>query len=499
MENGSSFEKNMREKLFGYTEEPDPRVWDHVLREIEKPQSISEIIFPWAGPGMDLVVAILLIFQINIPSLNNTKPLMAKINSVYPKNEIGSAVSEKILKQNFYTNAGNQFSKNSIPENIAELDGFNRKRDGIASSLGLEQNKFERENSEVVKSNDAFLLNEKTSETNLLTSLPVETETPTSLLLSQDLLRHEYEPTQMGTEITSASEGIIRVGLAPIDREAKKSVKEIKGKGLSIVCMSPSELNILPEDYSSGNPFRAEASKKWLLDLWYAPTLGFSEIKSRKPDVKAAYLAIRDSSESPVYFGSFGLALGRKMNDLLFVSAGLQYGARNENFSGVYQWDVSEIEVDTIIHGKIIGSHLPKVVTVEYDTVINTSRKSKLLNHQVKFQTWEVPVKAGLRFDKENIVFSLQAGLIASWRTRVSGTVLDPVLMEEILVQPGIERQFLLSGTLSAGVEWKLGQHLSIIAEPQYRYFFQSPYSDSFALNLQWQSLALLSGLRVRF
>ena len=351
----------------------------------------------------------------------------------------------------------------------------------------------------MVRSHGASSFNEEISQTNLLTSLPIGTDAPTDESLIQDLLLHEFEPTQMQTEIASSKEGIIRVGLAPMEREAKKLVKEIKGKGLNIVYMSPSELNILPEDYSSGSPFRAESSKKWMLDLWYAPTLGFSEIESKKPDVKASYLAIRDSSESPVYFGSFGLALGRKINDLLYVSAGLQYSARNEIFSGIYQWDVSEIEVDTIIHGKIIGSHLPKVVTVEYDTVINTSRKSKLLNHQVKFQTWEVPVKAGLRFDKENIVFSLQAGLIASWRTSVSGTVLDPVLMEEIMVKPGIERQFLLSGTLSAGVEWKLGQHLSIIAEPQYRYFFQSPYSDSFALNLQWQSLALLSGLRVRF
>jgi len=35
--------------------------------------------------------------------------------------------------------------------------------------------------------------------------------------------------------------------------------------------------------------------------------------------------------------------------------------------------------------------------------------------------------------------------------------------------------------------------------EPQYRYFFQSPYSDAFALKIQWQSLALMSGFRVRF
>lgn len=81
----------------------------------------------------------------------------------------------------------------------------------------------------------------------------------------------------------------------------------------------------------------------------------------------------------------------------------------------------------------------------------------------------------------------------------MSGSSLDPVLMEEIEIRPGIERQFLMSGTLSAGVEWKLGHHLSLIAEPQYRYYFQSPYADTYPLSLQWQSLSLLSGLRVRF
>jgi len=293
--------------------------------------------------------------------------------------------------------------------------------------------------------------------------------------------------------------GIIRVGLPPLGIEKKVGLKEIQGKGLNLVYQSMADLKLLPDDYSSGNPFKAESSKKWMLDVWYSPSLGFSSVASSRPDVKSAYLQIRDSSESPVYFGSFGAAIGHKVNDLFFVSVGLQFNKRTEKFSGVYQWDEAQIKIDSIQHSYVVDPLQPPLIMVEYDTNISYLRRSKLLNHHVTFSTWEIPVRAGLRFDKENIVFSPMVGIVATWRTKISGNKLDPVLMEEVVVQPGLERQFNLSAVLATTIEWKLGQHLSFMIEPQYRHFFQSPYSSDYALKIKWQSIAMLTGLRVRF
>lgn len=495
MENGSSFEKNMREKFQGFSEEPGSHVWENVLSEIEKPQSVSEIIFPWAGPGLDLLVAILLIFQINIPSIKMAQPVLVK--NIQSQSEKFISNQNKTFEESKHSAL--EPSEGSVQIGTGEKINF-------ASNLSFQQR------------NDGYLPTEgnlvkAAGEGERLPDLTIqESRTNAEISINHGSIAEREKDSQNYFEktlsaengdsaqrlINPAQEGIVRVGLAPANLLAKKNLVEIQGKGLTLTYMTPAELNILPEDYSSGNPFRAENSKPWLLDLYYSPSLGFSRIKESKAEVKNSYLQIRDSSESPVYYGSFGLLLGRKINRFFYFAAGIQYSVRQEKFSGVYQWDEPELRVDSIVHDKVINSTVPKVVVVEYDTVVLSSRKSKLLNHQVKFQTWEIPIRTGIRFDKENIVFSLQAGVIASWRTKVSGNILEPVLMEEMKIQPGIERQFLMSGTFSAGVEWKLSNHLSIIAEPQYRYYFNSPYSGSFPLNIQWQSVSLLTGMRIR-
>jgi hypothetical protein len=512
MENGSSFEKNMREKLFNYSEEPNPRVWEKIQFEIEKPQSVSEILFPWAGPGLDLIVAILLIFQLNIPTFYTAKPLIAQKNQYhhFQKNRAGMVSTSTAQGPNFSN------SKTGQEKLVINLKGLTNKRiekkaltqsNDAANEIEMPPfNKSLLPPSEAERMENRSLVVDDFSDEQLAYESTVNTALPANgLSLNQptenDAANEAGGVVERNFQEASMQGGIIRCGLSPNGFQSKNNLAQMNRKGpmLSVVYLDASSLHTLPEDYSSGNPFRAETSKKWLLDLWYAPTLGFSEFSENKKGVKAAYRALRDSSESPAYFGSFGVSLGRKLTDKFFVSVGLQYTNRVEQFEGVYQWDVPVIRVDTIVHNKYIGSTLPRNAIIEYDTIVSTARKSKLLKHRVNFQTWEIPLKAGVRFDKENIVFSLQAGIIATWRTKVSGSLLDPVLMEEIRVQAGIERELLVSGIISPAIEWKLGHRLSLLMEPQYRYFFQSPYSDAFALKLHWQSLALMSGLRVRF
>ncbi len=512
MENGSSFEKNMREKLFNYSEEPNPRVWEKIQVEIEKPQSVSEILFPWAGPGLDLIVAILLIFQLNIPSFYSAKPLFAQKNPYhhFQKNRQG-LISTSTAHGPIFPNSKIGQEKLAINPKAAANTG---KENKVLAQINDESNvigmppfnKGPLASSETERIDSKSLVIDHFSDEQHAPESAINTALPTDVVsLNQPTenvaINEAGGVVERDFHEASMQGGIIRCGLSPNGLQSKNNLSQMNRKGpmLSVVYLDASSLHTLPEDYSSGNPFRAETSKKWLLDLWYAPSLGFSEFTENNKGVKAAYRALRDSSESPAFYGSFGVSLGRKLTDMFFVSLGLQYTNRVEQFEGVYQWDVPVIKVDTIVHNKFIGSTLPRNAIIEYDTTISTARKSKLLKHRVNFQTWEIPLKAGVRFDKENIVFSFQAGIIATWRTKVSGSMLDPVLMEEIRVQPGIERQLLVSGIISPAIEWKLGHRLSLLMEPQYRYFFQSPYSDAFALKIQWQSLALMSGFRVRF
>lgn len=506
MENGSSFEKNMKDKLFNYSEEPNPHVWEKIQIEIEKPQSVSEILFPWAGPGLDLIVAILLIFQLNVTSLYLPKPLLASNSSTQTKVEKLTAYKvNEHSKKTESSISGNE--KGNLPrQNSAKVEiATPGAPETNTKNLSAQENKDDYQNTIVDSPRDEknsydYLMPTPAGNSKGINSALKDHNDQTKILFTPYEQEELTDPAMVESSAFLPS-GIIRCGLPPNGVQAKSNLSEINRKGpmLSIVYLDVASLQTLPEDYTSGNPFRAEASKKWLLDLWYAPSLGFSEFDESNTSVKTSYRALRDSAESPAYYGSFGISLGRKLTDRFFLSAGLQYTQRVEQFTGVYQWDVPVVKVDTIVHTKIIGSTLPRTAIIEYDTVITTSRKSKLLTHKVNFQTWEIPLRAGIRFDKENVVFSLQAGIIATWKTKVHGTILDPVLMEEIIVKPGIERQLLLSGTLSAGIEWKLGQRLSLLMEPQYRYFFQSPYADAFALKMKWQSLALMSGIRVRF
>jgi hypothetical protein len=464
------FESDIRSKLSSFSEEPSPEVWERISAGLATKHKRRILwLIPFSLVSFFLITGLFFhIYDVEFGGRSLSHPAAVKIKPPFSNSE-KTKQSDK---------AGLEEVAQRIPDN-SSIEKAYRSLPGKPSTESIGSDSEMRPES---------MANERIHSSNNPPTVKSNSDTPNSTIPSLG----EVSFIQYSEELEES-----KVRDNPEEKWAE-DYSEIAHLPMHSFAYHDSIKNIDEERYVKAMPKRFMMPYSWSFDLVFQTGIYWSHY-GEKGMSNPAFATGRDSASVSYAFYDAGFRIQRTNRNGTFYQAGLLYGQRRDQFGFVYSYDTPQMVIDSSDYYTIIDPVLPPQIIRNYDTSIVMLRESKQLKHEVSMQYWRFPVRAGIRFPDERMVFSISCGLDFGL-VKARGIVINPLQMENVELSNGtIYRSgLMIDVALSLGWEWKLAEKVSFLAEPFLTKSVTNLYSDrEYGSSRPFQAV-ILTGFRFK-
>lgn len=228
---------------------------------------------------------------------------------------------------------------------------------------------------------------------------------------------------------------------------------------------------------------------KYYIDAYYEPEVSQKSIKPLD-DKDLAYAAERANSERFIMANSFGIRGSVVLPSGLAFRTGLNYSSTEERFDFVKERqeiikvikDPNNVPIDTITESIVIID--------------------KIYNH---YKFYDVPLIIGYEINLKDFVLTLNGGLGLNLGATQKGKIYSPDVKSTYDLAGSHDGSYNvfksnagLSLIASFGLNYKISNKWSILAEPSIRYYIKSLSDPSYPLSQRFNSFGLQAGVRYR-
>lgn len=263
---------------------------------------------------------------------------------------------------------------------------------------------------------------------------------------------------------------------------------------------------------------------KWSVELVYSPFISMSDINILNSENKL-YEETLNKAISPALSNLYGFNLNFAYKNIL-IQGGIHYNQFKENF----KYNELFKQVDTTINYETYYTYEESITTywvLDLDTYLTTGETvlievidtsiikvpnqklvtsydslivNKPIRNKNKYSYIDFPITFGYQFKQNKFVFTPKIGLITGLYINSSGNyinssyIVNDVNSDKL---PYIKIHF--SSLASIGIEYKLNDFFSIIADPYIRTSLNSIYQKNSNTSYKFNAYGLRLGLRYNF
>lgn len=306
----------------------------------------------------------------------------------------------------------------------------------------------------------------------------------------------QQNPDPKGTASPETPNGIEEISEEPevIKEEPKERIVEESNQDL------PEQDNKNPEVLVNDEPVKKGKSvqeisplNSWSVDALFGPYFGMAQLSGDDQTL----MNIRRKSEhsAPGWMGM--LRITKQIGDHFEVQSGIAVTSRQEKvdyqFTKSYQrMDVKETNV-TVYH-----PILPPMIKKVSDTSYVNVQEQEQRNRVNQYTAVSVPLIFRYNYYLKRASFFAAAGIMADVQTIRNAAILDAsgefVNGNEVLANRFNSRVYL-----SAGFNYKAGQHWSILAEPIATFGLNNQAKSDYSLTQREKGYGIAAGLRYNF
>jgi hypothetical protein len=454
-------DKNIKHKLEHMTVPVADHNWEKIANRLDSHDAKRPLMWPYYMLASFILIGLGGIFVFE------EKPN----NSLQSKKEIASA-SDISLEGNANSNSSNTMTANDTRFQVSNnSQKLTKNLDILASDLNIIKNNILDDQANFDQSNSTISYSD----------LQVDGLNP-SILSELDMPANSISVAPENIELKSSDALAL---LSSHNHQEAISITSIK--------KSPSFTKVKKEAKSC--PFGIEANTK-SLDLYVSHDF-VDKTYSAAGSEFDPIIAMRESSESPMYSFSVGAKFGYNISYRWNIHTGLNYSQINEKFRYIDPESIQEVQIKTkefiFENGVIVDS----IETVETKYLTGTVKFEKMN----KFRSIDIPLIGRYTIlANKNLSLSATVGAYLNLSHLSSGTIVD-LLGDPANIMDGKINKTQLGVSSYTGISfaYHLAGDLDFILEPHARIFFDNINRDSYPINQRNNIYGISTGVRYKF
>jgi len=481
------FDKELREKLSGYTPDVPAHIWDNIMARKKKRRAFFWIWFEknklsvlfislFIGSGLylsqnQLATKINRLTEGSASKKINAAPLSEKKKESNQNQSTTSIIKSEGNIENTIQTATSISLKNTNKPVIGKNDFTYRKENNKLksplidlSSTPLEKAKAKNHKSKtLIAKTSAFIFSEASSKSTKKTRKKKSSQKET--ILEDETLVASIDPS------SDQNEWYLNKLNQPFSFLSKSDFPPYhpipKNQKIDVPC---------PENNAAGN-------KKYV-ELYAGPDFIF---RAFRDTANSAYLEKRKETTSLTFAFSTGMRYTRVFNNAISLRTGINYSQIIEKFK-LEEGNIIRVIYITNSNGDTIGNY--NSIGTRYRTSYN------------KYHTIDIPLTMGYEWGNGNFHTALHAGIIANIYSWQKGSVIDTAYKEVNITtgSPSSPYQFKtnigVGFIASASFYYKINDKMHILAEPYFRYNLSSVNKEEITLRQKFNTAGLRLGIR---
>lgn len=249
-----------------------------------------------------------------------------------------------------------------------------------------------------------------------------------------------------------------------------------------------------PDPCYAFNPYDSgkKGSPHFYIDVLAGPEYANRTLAAKDGDL-AGYATIRDSTESSRLGFSSTVRASLVLANGIALRSGVAYTQINEKLD-LFNGTTTDIEIYEIkdVNGNVIGTQIDTIIGQRIKTTYNRLKMVDIpliLGYEVRDRNWTLSLNGGAFF---NVLFEQKGEFLSPNLTPVNFTSTEEPHYEAFNNSVGMS----LFG--SVGLNYKIGNRLHLMAEPQFRYYMDSFTNRNYPLKQNYWSVGMNVGLRVQ-
>lgn len=318
----------------------------------------------------------------------------------------------------------------------------------------------------------------------------------------------EIELSQMGTEADTGFEYDIRtwdthkeeiVGERSIRnfKQSMEKIPSIEVKSLSYPVMGAAAFSSM--DVGCVDFGRKKDNSNISVDLIFAPEYPVKSLSTEDSEL-SDFVIGREKSESVEVAFHAGIRISNRFNNGFAIRSGLYYGQIQETFnwsevSGTQTTITTDIDSTFNDNGDL---------EVTYDTTTTTIPEIRQVRAYNKYRTVDIPLILGYEISRRRLVVSFNAGLLLNLSFQQRGKILSHTENQpRNILDPSQDQLFKtqlgLGFLASTGVAYRVGNRVSVLAEPSIRYILDPINTSDNPVDQKYFFTGITTGIRYHF